>query len=631
MNKESNPLSDGSAWAQTIGALTIASGMALSSGSLGWLFTSDGNLESQSIRVTVLGLQFCMVAAGFFVIFKPELLKQLADQRLYITGSVLSVFLIGIVGALGSLSRPDINYLLPTDPEFICDKTAMFCNRAESAGLRDQIRYGKGAAFVDMDGDGWVDLYAANADRRLRKDDWGVSAFYLNNGDGSFRPVDLGVSSEDLLSNWSASFADIDNDGDLDVALAGGGYAGQSRISLYENRIDEEGRFVSITDNAGLKEFNSRPYRWWGLGWADYDNDGLLDLAVSRVYGPVLLLHNDGNNKFSNVTRSLGIATPDPWTRDGKNIVWFDFDNDGDQDLYFAGIENHMFYQNLDGRAFQDVTDEILVGQFPKNVFHQEGAPVVFAAAAADFDQDGHDDLYLGRQAEQDLVMFNQGDGTFRVAGAFVGIDTERVAVWDKDSDFENTAGLGVGDLFDDGWPDVVIGSGAPERADMDAVFCNIGGTFERCTEVLYSGSDGPFRTRAYGIVFGDVDQDGASDVFQNMGGDSWWDRKYDIDSRQYGALFINNSAAKLKTATLILEGVISNRDAIGARVRLEADETHFYTVRSTQAFQSQNEPAIILALGEADEGKVQIDWPSGLTTALVVKAGQRIRVRESD
>jgi hypothetical protein len=631
MSKEKSPLAEGVAWVRTVGALTIAAGIALNAGSLGWLFSAGGTFESTSLRFAVFGLQSCMIAAGTALVFRPALLQHLVDKTLSITGGIISALLIGLIGTLGNLFEPDINYLLPTNPDFSCKEAAAYCNRAASAGLGDEIRYGKGAAFVDIDGDGWVDLYAANADRRLRKDDWGVSAFYLNNGDGSFRPVDLGVSSEDLLSNWSAGFADIDNDGDPDVAFLGGGYAGQSRLSLYENRIAEEGRLVSITDEAGLKEFNSRRYRWWGLGWADYDNDGLLDLAVSRVYGPVLLLHNDGNNRFSNVTRSMGIATPDPWGRDGKNIVWFDFDNDGDQDLYVAGIENHAFYQNLDGRAFQDVTGDILVGQFPENIFHKKGAPVVFAAAAADFDQDGDDDLYLGRQEEQDLLMFNHGDGTFRVAGAFVGIDAGRVPSSDKDNNFENTAGLGVGDIFDDGWPDVIIGTGAPARADMDIVFCNTGGTFERCTEVLYGGAEGPYRTRSHGIVFGDVNQDGASDIFQNTGGDSWWDRKYDIDSREHGALFISNSSAGRKTATLILEGVISNRDAIGARIRLEADETHFYTVRSTQAFQSQNEPAIILALGVADEGKVKIDWPSGLTTALTVKAGQRIRVRESD
>lgn len=631
MNTQKDSTANNTGWAQVIGALLIATGLALSNRSLGWLFAGDGEFNSQIVRTTVLLVQVALIAGGCIVLFRPALLRNLSTIRPPVTGAVVSMLSLGLVGLAGSFMSPPVDLLLPTEPSFSCSDADPYCNRTESAGLRDVIRYGKGAAFVDIDGDGWVDLYAADAERRLREDDWGVSSFYLNNGDGTFRPVDLGISSEDLLSNWNASFADIDNDGDLDMAFASGGYAGASSLSLYENRLREEGRFVSISESANFAELNSRPYRWWGLAWADYDKDGLLDLAVSRVYGPVVLLHNDGDNKFSNVTRAMGISTPDAWNRDGKNIVWFDFDNDGDQDLYFAGIENHMFYENLDGKAFRDITEDIFSTPFPENLFYNKGAPVVFSAAAADFDQDGDEDLYLGRQSEQDLMMFNQGDGTFKMAGTFVGIDTQVVSKAQKDKDFENTMGLGVGDIFDDGWPDVIVGSGDPVRSAEDVVFCNRGGTFERCTEVLRGNADGPYRTRTHGVVFGDVNQDGATDIFQNLGGDNWWDRKYDFDSREHGALFIRNAPPDLKTATLMLEGSVSNRDAIGARIRLDADETHFYTVRSTQAFQSQNDPAIILALGSADEATVQIEWPSGLTTSLDVKAGQRLRVREGD
>jgi hypothetical protein len=631
MNKQDGSNSNNLRWVQVVGALIVAAGLALNSRSLGWLLGADGDFGSPSIRTAVLLAQVVMVACGFVLIVRPALLKSLAGVRLPVTGAAASVLLLGLVGMLGSLLTPAIDFLWPTEPAFSCEDADPFCNMTDAAGLHDVIRYGKGAAFVDIDGDGWVDLYAADAERRLREDDWGVSSFYLNNGDGTFRPVDLGISIDDLLSNWNASFADIDNDGDLDMAFASGGYAGVSSLSLYENRFREEGRFVSITESAGFTELNSRPFRWWGLAWADYDKDGLLDLAISRVYGPVLLLHNDGNNKFSNVTREMGISTPDPWNRDGKNIVWFDFDNDGDLDLYFAGIENHMFYENLDGKAFRDITPEIFSEAFPENVFYNKGAPVVFSAAAADFDQDGDEDIYLGRQSEQDLVMFNQGDGSFRFAGTAVGIDSQVVSKSQKDRDFENTMGLGVGDIFDDGWPDVIIGSGDPVRSAEDIVFCNRGGRFERCTEVLRGNADGPYRTRTHGIVFGDVNQDGATDIFQNLGGDNWWDRKYDFDSREHGALFVRNPPANLKTATLTLEGSVSNRDAIGARIRLEADETHFYTVRSTQAFQSQNDRAIILALGQADEATIRIDWPSGSTTTSAVKAGQRLRIREDD
>jgi hypothetical protein len=544
-------------------------------------------------------------------------------------GVVTTLMFIGLVGTLGLLMAPKVNYLVPTTPDFSCSTTDLFCNQTAAAGLKDVKRYGKGAAFADFNGDGWVDLFVADAERRLRENDWGISSFYLNNGDGTFRSVDIGIDADDLLSSWNASFSDMDNDGDPDLALASGGYAGYSKFSLYENRMQEEGKFVSVTDAAGFASLNEKAHRWWGLGWADYDNDGLLDLAISRAYGSVKLFHNDGNNKFTDVTQLMGITTPRPWYRDGKNIVWFDFDNDGDQDIYFAGIETHIFLENIEGTSFNDITEKVFANVFPDNKFYSNEFPVVFSAAAADFDQDGDEDLYLGRQMEQDLVLFNDGAGIFSAEGVAVGIDVNLSVKGDRAIDFENTMGLGVGDIFDDGWPDIIVGSGDPKRADKDVIFCNKGGVFERCTDVLRSNADRPFRTRTHGVAFADGNQDGATDIFQSLGGDTWWDRKLGIDSREHGALFVRRPPFNIKTATLLLEGTKSNRDAIGARIRVVADETHYYTVRSTQAFQSQNSKQIIVTLGNSDSGEVEITWPSGVIMQSTVAAGERQAVKE--
>ena len=616
-------------WARVLGGILILAGGLSSSEALSWLLVNDQTIDLPVANVLIFVLQIVMVVAGCIFIFWPQLLSAFIEFKVILLGAVTTLMFIGLVGTLGLLMAPKIDYLLPTMPDFSCSKEDAFCNQTAAAGLKDVKRYGKGAAFADFNSDGWVDLFVADAERRLRENDWGISSFYLNNGDGTFRAVDLGIDPDDLLSSWNASFADMDNDGDPDLALASGGYAGYSKFSIYENRIQETGKFVSVTDAAGFSALNDKPYRWWGLSWADYDNDGLLDLAISRAYGPVKLFHNDGNNNFSDVTRLMGITTPRPWYRDGKNIVWFDFDNDGDQDLYFAGIEAHMFFENIEGTSFNDITEKVFANVFPENRFYSNEFPVVFAAAAADFDQDGDEDLYLGRQMEQDLVLFNDGSGVFTAEGVAVGIDVNIFRKGDRSIDFENTMGLGVGDIFDDGWPDIIIGSGDPKRADKDVVFCNKGGVFERCTEVLRGNADQPFRTRTHGVVFADVNQDGATDIFQSLGGDNWWDRKLGIDSREYGALFVRNRPFNLKTATLLLEGTKSNRDAIGARIRVVADETHYYTVRSTQAFQSQNSKQVIVALGRSDSAVVEITWPSGATTQLTVTAGERKVVKE--
>jgi hypothetical protein len=616
-------------WARLLGGFLILAGILCTSEALGWLWANDQTIASPVAVLMILVVQIAMVIVGSIFILWPQLLNAFIGFKTVLLGSVATLVLIGLVGTLGLLLAPKIDYLLATTPEFNCSEADYFCNQTAAAGLKDVKRYGKGAAFVDFNGDGWVDLFVADAERRLREDDWGISSFYLNSGDGTFRSIDLGINTDDLLSSWNASFSDMDNDGDPDLALASGGYAGYANFSIYENRMQEAGKFVSVTGAAGFSALNDKAYRWWGLSWADYDNDGLLDLAISRAYGPVKLFHNEGNNKFSDVTRSMGITTPRPWYRDGKNIVWFDFDNDGDQDIYFAGIEAHMFFENIEGKSFRDITEKVFANVFPENKFYSNEFPVVFSAAAADFDQDGDEDLYLGRQMEQDLVLFNDGAGIFSAEGIAAGIDVNLSRKGDRDIDFENTMGLGVGDIFDDGWPDIIVGSGDPKRADKDVIFCNKGGLFERCTEVLRGNADGPFRTRTHGVAFADVNQDGATDIFQSLGGDNWWDRKLGIDSREYGALFVRTPPFNLKTATLLLEGTKSNRDAIGARIRVVADETHYYTVRSTQAFQSQNSRQIIVALGQSDSAEVEIAWPSGVTTKLTVAAGERQAVKE--
>lgn len=617
-------VTDRSRW---VGALLIATAVLVNRNSIGWLISADKVIASDGITTLILLGQAIAFSAGLLLIMRPNVWAVVASIGGLLSGLIGVIAVVGIIGTLGWLISPPTDFRYWTYPEFSCSPDDEFCNTAESAGLKDVIRYGKGTAFADIDGDGWVDLYAGDAEARLH-DDYGVSAFYLNNGDGTFRPVDLGIADKDLHTNWNGSFADFDNDGDQDLVMAGGGYAGFGRLALYENRMQDGEGMVAVTESSGLEAENAGRQRWWGLSWADYDGDRHLDFAVSRLYAPALLFHNNGDGTFTNVTEQMGIESTDISERDGKNVVWVDYDNDGDLDVYFAGIQSHNFFENLEGKYFIDVTEKVFAGLIPENRFYTKGAPVVFAAAAADFDQDGDEDIYLGRQIEQELLLINDGSGKFTAGGTDIGLDTVLRA---KNSRvlIENTMGLGVGDLQDDGWPDVIVGSGDPVRADMDVIFCNRGGRFERCTELLRANGDGEFRTRTHGVAFADVNQDGATDVFQNLGGHSPWDVKSGIDSRERSALFVRNKPSGFNTATLLFEGTKSNRDGIGARVRVTGDGVHYYTVRSTQAFQSQNDSAMIVTLGAADQGEVEVRWPSGEVTVVGVKAGDRLEIRE--
>jgi hypothetical protein len=190
--------------------------------------------------------------------------------------------------------------------------------------------------------------------------------------------------------------------------------------------------------------------------------------------------------------------------------------------------------------------------------------------------------------------------------------------------------GLGVGDLYDDGYPDVFIGTGDPSRTAADIVFCNRGGkTFDRCTDKILTGADRLWRTRGHGTVFSDFDHDGGTDMAINLGGHPTFDAIEGRISPEYPALFVNQKGTPGIRVTLTLVGKSSNRDALGARIRVDGSTTHYYVVRSMQGFQSQNSKSQVVTLGSAKTAKVEIRWPSGNAQTLIVNAGDRITVPE--
>lgn len=524
--------------------------------------------------------------------------------------------------------RPD---RFPTFPDFSCRPEMAYCNRAIEAGIHTVTRYGRGSAFADIDGDGWDDLFFADTDDRWEPANYGVSMFFINKRDGTFTPkaaAELGIDNKDLISTWNGSFADYDNDGDPDLLIANGGYTGKSNLALYENRINDGGKFLSVTVKSGVGIANSGLSEWWGSSWADYDRDGFLDVVVSRLNGQPVLLHNNKNGTFTGVAYALGVNIV---MKDGKNPVWIDYDQDGDPDLYLAGMNQHAFYRNDYGRRFIDVTSEVFPEPLPMLKSWELGPlPIVFAAAAEDFNQDGIDDLFLGRWSMQNVLLLGDGKGKFTRHGLDWGLITSLEDRPETGAPFENTMGLAVGDLYDDGFPDVIIGTGNPQRAAPDIVFCNREGkTFERCTDKILTGADGIWRTRGHGTVFSDFDHDGDSDVAINLGGHPTFDAVEGRISPEWPALFVNQKPTTAKTATLNLIGKTSNRDAVGARIRVEGTATHYYFGRSMQGFQAQNGKAHLVNLGSAETANVEIRWPAGGTQTLTVKAGDRLTITE--
>ena len=489
-----------------------------------------------------------------------------------------------------------------------CGRTR--CQEAERAGLQAAgSLHGRGAAFVDVDGDGWEDLW--------QSDTAGASALYRNRGDGTFELFDTGIPRSALTYNWTGVWGDVDNDGDPDLFLVNGGYEGELSCALYRNEVPEGGTFVDITTEAQIDPFVGD---WWGASFADYDRDSFLDLVVTRIGltmpTPMLLLYrNRGDGTFQEVSESVGLIPPAGLL---KNPVWIDYDRDGDPDLYVTMGEygEHALFRNDGGTAFTRVSfilDPELADDDSFEVFH------AFCAAVDDFNQDGWDDLYLGRWSYQDYVFLNNRNGTFAPVGAEIGLD---MAVHPMED--ENTMGLAVGDLDDDGWPDLLIGTGAPFAARAPLAFCSDGDSlgFHRCSDDFLAGHGFSWH---HGAALGDPDHDGDTDIFWSLGGHRGGGEAED----ELAAFYVQYPDAAPSTAVVHLVGTASNRSAIGARLEVTGNRTHYYTIRSGQGFVSQNSDWLPIALSGADTATVRVFWPSGRETELTLSSGDRIEIVE--
>ncbi|MBI2896509.1 MAG: CRTAC1 family protein [Deltaproteobacteria bacterium] len=491
-----------------------------------------------------------------------------------------------------------------------CGPDVVFCEEAEERGLLvDGPAYGRGAAWIDVDGDGWEDLWQSDTgsghDGHER-----TSMLYRNLGDATFEAMDLGIDTDDMLRNWTGSWADYDADGDPDLLLVNGGYSREEPCALYRNDLADTGAFTDVSGPAGILEL---PSRWWSAGFADFDGDSLLDIAVTAIRGPLALYRNEGDGTFQEVAAAVGLTDP---VGDTKNPVWFDHDLDGDQDLYVASVTDHHFFRNDGPDGFVDVTEDLLeaIG----------ASSPVFAAAAADFDQDGWEDLYLGRWDSGDRVLVNQGGEGFEMVGEDAGLDAVGHPLGT-----ENTMGMTAGDVDADGWPDALIGPGRPSEAGPPVAFCNDGVRplhFHRCSDDFVAGHG---EARNHGIVLADPDHDGDVDVFWNLGGHVEFDIETGEDTTEMGAFYVNRPRTPARTAVIHLVGAPSNLPAIGARVEVVGSETHYYTIHAMQGFPGQNSDWLPVSLGDSDTGTATITWPSGAVSEVELIVGDRVEIEE--
>ena len=499
-----------------------------------------------------------------------------------------------------------------------------FPDAAPGAGLAT-VGLAGGSATEDFDGDGDLDVMASS---------WGLNdplRVFLNQRDGRFGEHTVEAGLTGITGGLNLVHADFDNDGDADVLVLRGawlGPAGRHPNSLLENRggeITPEGSsrrlfFADVTQEAGLLDF--RPTQT--AAWGDFDNDGWLDLFVGNESlpghpQPCQLYRNNGPGAqgavtFTDVAHRQGVDD----VGYVKGVAWGDVDNDGRLDLYLSRLlqPNLLFHNQGDG--FREIAAEAGVAEplhsFPTWFFDYDndgwldlfvgGYPSSYLEAratqvAADYlglpTTAAHPRLYrnLGGEAPEG----SRGEVRFADVTAAAGIDHVLLAM-----------GANFGDVDNDGWLDLYLGTGAPDYRALvpNRMFRNAGdGSFH---DVTTSGGFGHLQ-KGHGISFADLDNDGDQDVFAVLGG------AYSGDVYP-NALFVNPGHGH-RWITLRLEGSRSNRAAIGARVRLELETPAgprrlFRTVSTGGSFGASSLQQEI-GLGDATALRaVEVAWPAG-------------------
>jgi hypothetical protein len=491
-----------------------------------------------------------------------------------------------------------------------------FTEVAEKAGLTTP-GYGMGCCVGDYDNDGHPDLYVTN---------FGANVLYRNNGDGTFADATGQAGVAGGLWNTGCAFADVDGDGDLDLFVAG----------YVRFRFDDP----RLTSGFYLIPYLPPSLRNKSLGelkvYPDPVNFDPLPDILYRNEGP----GPDGVHRFADVTRQAGVV--DDGGR-SLGVVFLDYDDDGDPDLYVANDETrNTLYRNDRGR-FSDVTLFAGVG------YDENGRPQAsMGVDAGDYDGDGRLDLITTNfQGETTTLYHNDGKGFFSDVSFATGIGaaTRPYVSW----------GVAFFDYDNDGDLDLLHVNGhlqaeieridpSTSHAQPTQLFRNDGGTF---TDVAAASG---LRSRwvGRGAAVGDYDEDGDLDVFiqtldrtavvlRNDGGNRnhWLKIKLVGGARTVPSSEFRVPSSKAKDENSKLEtrnSKLSNRDAIGARVRVTAGRrVQVREVRSGASYLSQGDLRLHFGLGQSRRADlVEVRWPSGAVQRLRdVAADQTVTLHE--
>jgi hypothetical protein len=521
------------------------------------------------------------------------------------------------------------SYRIPLEPFRSKSNVGRFVNVAARVGLDPSENMAGGSILDDFTGDGLLDVFTSTSDPRRG------ARLFVNRGDGTFeeRSQQAGLGNQVAVLNCNQ--ADYDNDGDLDIYLMRGGWERPFRPSLLRN--DGNGKFTDVTLESGV----GTPIASQSAAWADYDNDGYIDLFVAGEYIPYepevgvpgsykagpdprnlcRLYHNERNGTFIDVAASGGVLNQGR----AKGAAWGDYDQDGHPDLFVSncGQENCLYHNNGDG-TFTDVAPKLRVTEPIKS----------FSCWFFDYDNDGRQDIFVNgfsgtlcdivrshldqpTGGERPRLYHNEGPAGFRDVTWEAGLDRVLLVM-----------GSNFGDIDNDGYLDMYLGTGQPACFYVvpNVLFRNVDG--KRFEDVTLASGTGHLQ-KGHGISFGDWDRDGDGDIFLASGGATPGDMAHNV-------LFQNPGHGN-HWISVKLVGTRSNRAAIGAEVRADLKTSDGkpasrYRVISSGSSFGGNSLAMTIGLGRAQSvTTLEVHWPtSGIRQILHdVPVDQAIEITE--